>query len=171
MRAVLCKARMTVRHEKPQGEKPDAGNCIGWDMRCSHQGVPMNVDTSLAEKISEVPELYDRNNKSTACLLKDLGLLNSPEPLKVEEVEEALSHHPDWADKWLERGHDQLLAGGWGIECDHGRYRVQSFSSGRHLLEQKKLHAVAEFVVRYVGFIRDVLDRSRRPVLRRNSAG
>ena len=96
---------------------------------------------TFAEKISQVPELYDRTNKSTACLLKDAGFLNSPEPLKVEEVEEALRHHPDWADRWLERGHDQLLAGGWGIECDHGRYRVQSFSSGRHLLEQKKMHA------------------------------
>ncbi len=121
----------------------------------------MQTDKTLAEKISEVPELYDRTDKSTACLLKDTGILNSPEPLKVEEVEEALRHHPDRADKWLARGRDQLLAGGWGIECDHGRYRVQSFSSGRHLLEQKKLHAVAEFVVRYVGFIRDVLNHSR----------
>lgn len=123
----------------------------------------MPVDPNLAEKISEMPELYDRNNKSTACLLKDLGVLNSPEPLKVNEVEDALRHHPDWADKWLERGHDQLLAGGWGIECDHGRYRVQSFSSGRHLVEKQKLHAVAEFVVRYVEFIRDVLARYQRP--------
>lgn len=118
---------------------------------------------SLAEKISEVPELYDRNNKSTACLLKDLGFLNSPEPLKVEEVEDALQRHPSLADRWLERGQDQRLAGGWGIECDHGQYRVQSYASGRHLLEKRKLHAVAEFVVRYVGFIRDVLDRYRRP--------
>jgi len=30
------------------------------------------------------------------------------------------------------------------------------------LLEKKKLHAVAEFVVRYVGFIRDVIGRNRR---------
>jgi hypothetical protein len=121
----------------------------------------MTAGEALAEKISEVPELYDRTDKSTACLLKDIGILNRQEPLRVEEVEEALRHHPDRADKWLERGHDQLLAGGWGIECDHGRYRIQSFSSGRHLLEQKKLHAVAEFVVRYVGFIRDVLNHSR----------
>jgi hypothetical protein len=121
----------------------------------------MTADRTLADKISEVPELYGRTDKSTACLLKDIGILNRPEPLKVEEVEEALRHHPDRADKWLARGHDQLLAGGWGIECDHGRYRIQSFSSGRHLLEQKKLHAVAEFVVRYVGFIRDVLNHSR----------
>jgi hypothetical protein len=54
------------------------------------------------------------------------------------------------------------LTGGWWIECDHGQYRVQSFSSGRHLMERKKLHAVAEFVVRYVGFIREVVQRYRR---------
>jgi hypothetical protein len=83
--------------------------------------------------------------------------------LKVEEVEDALRRHPSLADRWLERGQDQRLAGGWGIECDHGQYRVQSYASGRHLLEKRKLHAVAEFVVRYVGFIRDVLDRYRRP--------
>ncbi len=121
----------------------------------------MTLDGTLAEKVSAVPELYDRTDKSTACLLKDIGILNSPEPLKVEDVEDALQHHPDLADRWLERGQDQRLAGGWGIECDHGQYRVQSYASSRHLLEKKKLHAVAEFVVRYVGFIRDVLDHSR----------
>jgi hypothetical protein len=116
---------------------------------------------TVAEKISEVPELYDKSDKSTACLLEDLGLLDAP--LKVEEVENALQRHPSLADRWLERGQDQRLAGGWGIECDHGQYRVQSYASGRHLLEKKKLHAVAEFVVRYVGYIRDVRDRYRRP--------
>jgi hypothetical protein len=131
-------------------------------MRRLKDGVPMIADKTLAEKVSEVPELYDRTSKSTACLLKDLGLLNSPEPLKVEEVEDALRHHPSLADRWLERGQDQRLAGGWGIEREHGQYRVQSYASGRHFLEKKKLHAVAEFVVRYIGFIRDVLDRDRR---------
>jgi hypothetical protein len=123
-----------------------------------------HVET-LAEKISEVPDLYDKENKSTACLLRDIGFLDAPQPLKVEEVEDALNRHPGLADRWLERGRDQRLTGGWGIECDHGQYRVQSFSSGRHLLEPKKLHAVAEFVVRYVGFIRDVVKRYRRPRL------
>lgn len=116
---------------------------------------------SLAEKIVEVPELYDRKDESTACLLRDAGFLDSSQTLKVEEVEDALDHHPAWADKWLERGQDQRLSGGWGIECDHGRYRVQQYSTGRHLVEEKKLHAVAEFIVRYVGFIRDV--RNRQP--------
>jgi len=118
---------------------------------------------TLAEKIAEVPELYDKKDESTACLLRDIGFLDRPQALKVEEIEEALGHHPGWADKWLERGHDQRLSGGWGIECDHGQYRVQHYSTGRHLLEKKKLHAVAEFVVRYVGFIRDVRNRYRRP--------
>ena len=119
-------------------------------------------DATLAEKVSEVPELYGKGNKSTACLLQDMGFPNSSEPLKVEEVEDALEHHPVLADRWLERGQDQRLTGGWGIECDHVQYRVQSYPSGRHLLEKKKLHAVAEFIVRYAGFIRDVLNR--RPV-------
>jgi hypothetical protein len=117
---------------------------------------------TLAEKISEVPELYDKSDESTACLLRDIGFLDAPQPLKVEEVEDALNRHPALADRWLERGRDQRLTGGWGIECDHGQYRVQSFSSGRHLMERKKLHAVAQFVVRYVGFIRDVVNRYRR---------
>jgi len=118
-----------------------------------------DVDETLAEKVSEVPDLYDKENKSTACLLRDIGFLDAPQPLKVEAVEDALKHHPRLADRWLERVRDQRLTGGWGIECDHGQYRVQSFSSGSHLMERAKLHAVAEFVVRYVGFIREVVNR------------
>jgi hypothetical protein len=118
---------------------------------------------TLAERISEVPMRFEKEDKSTAHLLEEIGFLDEPRLLKVEQVEEALAHHPDLADRWLERGRDQLLNGGWGIECSHGQYRVQSFSSGRHLLERKKLHAVAEFIVRYVGFIREVLERDRRP--------
>lgn len=123
----------------------------------------MVSEACLAEKVSEVPELYDKGNKSTACLLRDIGFLNSPELLKVEEVEDALRHHPALADRWLERGQDQRLSGGWGIECDHGQYRVQSYASGRYLLEKKKLHAVAEFIVRYADYIRAVRNRYRRP--------
>ena len=118
---------------------------------------------SLAEKISEVPERFEKENKSTACLLKEIGFLDQPHPLKVEEIEEVLAHRPGLADRWLQRGLDQNLSGGWGIQCDHGRYRVQSYSSGRHLLEKKKQRAVAEFIVRYVGFIRDVFNRNRTP--------
>jgi len=143
------------------GAKPDWGK-PHWNRCYPNNGVSMNSGMTLAEKVSEVPELYDNGNKSTACLLRDIGFLTSPEPLKVEEVEDALQHHPFLADRWLERGQDQRLIGGWGIECDHGQYRVQSYASGRHLLERKKLHAVAEFIVRYADFIRDVLNRYQR---------
>jgi len=81
----------------------------------------------------------------------------------VEEVEEALEHHPSRAD------------GGWSADTTScwradgvsnaimANIACKSYSSGRHLLEKKKLHAVAEFVVRYVGFIRAVLLRYRPP--------
>jgi hypothetical protein len=116
---------------------------------------------TLAERISEVPERYEKSNESTAHLLGQTGYLDAPSALKVEDIEQALARHPELADRWLERGHDQRLTGGWGIECDHGQYRVQSYANGRHLLERQKLHAVAEFIVRYVAFIGDVLRRYR----------
>ena len=115
----------------------------------------------LAEKISEVPELYDRGDQSTATLLKETGVLDEPQALKVEDVEEALSREPKLADRWLERGQDQRLVGGWGIECERGQYRVQSFGSGMHMLESDRLHATSEFIVRYVRFIGDVLQHTR----------
>jgi hypothetical protein len=116
---------------------------------------------TLAEKITEVPERFDKENKSTASLLRESGFLDRSQSLKVEEVENALMRRPGLADRWLQRGLDQNLSGGWGIQRDHDQYRVQSFSSGRHLLEKGKQHAVAEFIVRYVGFIRDVFNRNR----------
>jgi hypothetical protein len=121
---------------------------------------------TLAERISEVPELYEEGNESTARLLSKSGYLDAPQALTVEDVEQALSRHPELADRWLERGNDQRFAGGWGIKCDRGQYRVQSYAGGRHLLERKKLHAVAEFIVRYVAFIGDVLSRHRAHVFR-----
>jgi len=121
---------------------------------------------TLAERISEVPELYEEGNESTARLLRNSGYLDLPQALTVEDVEQALSRHPELADRWLERGHDQRLAGGWGIECDHGQYRVQSYAGGRPLVERRKLHAVAEFIVRYVAFIGDVLSRHRARAFR-----
>jgi hypothetical protein len=121
---------------------------------------------TLAERISEVPELYEEGNESTARLLSKCGYLDAPQALTVEDVEQALSRHPELADRWLERGNDQRVAGGWGIKCDHGQYRVQSYAGGRHLLERKKLHAVAEFIVRYVAFIGDVLSRHRARAFR-----
>lgn len=121
----------------------------------------MTLHATLAEQISEMPELYERGNESTARLLLNTGYLDAPQALMVEDVEEALSRQPELADRWLERGHDQRLVDGWGIECDHGQYRVQSYAGGRALVEKKKLHAVAEFIVRYVRFIADMLSRHR----------
>jgi len=121
---------------------------------------------TLAERISELPELYEESNESTARLLSKSGYLDAPQALTVEAVEQALSRHPELADRWLERGNDQRFAGGWGIECDHGQYRVQSYAGGHYLLERKKLHAVAEFIVRYVAFIGDVLSRHRARAFR-----
>jgi len=116
---------------------------------------------SLAEKISEMPELYEKGDESTARLLLKSGYLDSPQALTVEDVEEALQRHPELADRWLARGRDQRLAGGWSIECDHGQYKVQNYADGAALVEKKKLHAVAEFIVRYVRFVGDMLSRHR----------
>ncbi len=122
---------------------------------------------TLAETISAVPELYEQGDESTARLLLASGYLDQPQALTVEDVEAALRRDPDLADRWLERGHDQRLSGGWGIECDHGQYKVQSYGSGRALVEKKKLHAVAQFIVRYVAFMGDVLSRHRARGFRR----
>jgi len=121
----------------------------------------MTLHATLAEQISEMPELYERGDESTARLLLNTGYLDCPQALTVEAVEEALRRQPELADRWLERGHDQRLVGGWGIECDHGQYKVQSYAGGRALVEKTKLHAVAEFIVRYVRFIGDMLSRHR----------
>jgi hypothetical protein len=125
---------------------------------------------TLAETISAVPELYEEGDESTARLLLRSGYLDQPQALTVEDVEEALRNDPDLADRWLERGHDQRLCGGWGIECDHGQYKVQSYADGRALVEKKKLHAVAEFIVRYVAFMGDVLSRTRARNFRRTQS-
>ena len=118
------------------------------------------MTSQLAQKISEVPELYDKGDESTATLLKETGFLEAPDELRVDDVEEVLSQKPKLADRWLERGQDQRLVGGWGIEREHGQYRVQSFGSGMHMLEKDRLHATSEFIVRYVRFIGDVLQHS-----------
>ncbi len=121
---------------------------------------------TLAERISEVPELYEQGDESTARLLLLTGYLDQPQALTVADVEDALVKHPGLMDRWLKRGHDQQLVGGWGIDSDHGAYRVQRYAGGRALVEPKKLHAVAQFVVRYVAFIGDVLSRHRAQAFR-----
>ena len=99
---------------------------------------------TLAETISAVPELYEEGDESTARLLLRSGYLDQPQALTVEDVEDALRRNPDLADRWMERGHDQRLSGGWGIECDHGQYKVQSYAGDGGLVEKKKLHAFAK---------------------------
>ncbi len=122
---------------------------------------------TLAERISEVPELYEEGNESTARLLSKSGYLDAPQALTVEDVEQALSRHPELADRWLERGRDQRLAGGWGIECDHGQYAgCKAMPAAVRWSSASKLHAVAEFIVRYVAFIGDVLSRHRARAFR-----
>jgi hypothetical protein len=117
---------------------------------------------TLAQRISEVPDIYEHSNRSTAALLKETGYLEAPQALTVGDVEEALEQDPNLAKLWLERGTDQRLVGGWSIECVHGQYRIQSYSSGRHLMEKNRLRACAEFIVRYVGFIGEVVRRHQR---------
>jgi hypothetical protein len=118
---------------------------------------------NLAQRISEVPDIYANSNRSTAAILKETGYLERPQVLTVGDVEEALAQDPNLTELWLERGMDQRLAGGWGIERDHhGQYRIQSYASGRHLLEKDRLHACAEFIVRYVGFIGEVVRRHQQ---------
>ena len=115
--------------------------------------------SSLAKKVSEVPDAYEHSERSTAILLKETGYLEQPQTLTVADVQNALAEDPDLAELWFERGHDQRLSGGWGIDCEGDCYRVQSFSTGQHLIEQDRLHACAQFIVRYVGFIAEVVRR------------
>jgi hypothetical protein len=117
---------------------------------------------SLAQRVSEVPDAYEHGNLSTARLLADAGYLETPQSLTVGDVEAALEEDPNLAELWLERGRDQRLAGGWGIEQTLDHYRVQNYSSGQYLVEQDRLHACAEFIVRYVGFIHAVVRRYAR---------
>jgi hypothetical protein len=77
----------------------------------------------------------------------------------VEEVETVLKRRPRLADLWLARCHDQLLAGGWGIEHRADHWRIQNFSDHRHLDVKDRTRACAEFVVRYVGFIGEIQAR------------
>jgi hypothetical protein len=116
----------------------------------------------LAEKVSEVPELFEEGNKSTARLLKDFGFPQKRKDLTVEEIETVLKRRPHLAELWLRRCHDQRLAGGWGIEREKDHWRIQNFSDHRHLEVNDRIRACAEFVLRYVAFIGDVQARGQR---------
>ena len=114
----------------------------------------------LARKVSEIPRLYEESEKSTASLLKDFGFPEWRHALSAEEVESVLAKRPDLAELWLERGQDQRYAGGWGIEQEDGRWRIQSFADGKRLTIENRYRAVAEFIVRYVGRIGEVITRT-----------
>jgi len=118
------------------------------------------MSRQLAEQITTIPERFDAENKSTALLLKEAGFPQRRSDLSVEEVEDVFRQSPELTDKWLQRGSEQRLAGGWGIEHEDGAYRVQSFADGQSEIEQDRFRACALFVVRYVDFIGDALARA-----------
>jgi hypothetical protein len=109
--------------------------------------------SQLAQKVGHLPQQYDRENKSTAALLKEAGFLEPRAAVSVEEMEQLLRDEPDLVRLWLRRGGDQRFAGGWGIEQIGREYRVLNFGDGRSLSFRDRMQACAEFVVRYVGFI------------------
>jgi hypothetical protein len=151
---------MTVTYQQSgRNAQPRTGKCISCLQCLNEDGA---CDMSLAQRVSEVPDAYEHGNLSTVRLLADAGYLEKPQSLTVGDVEEALCEDPNLAELWLERGRDQRLSGGWGIERDHDLYRVHSYSSGQSLVERDMLHACAEFIVRYVGFIHEVVTRHRR---------
>lgn len=117
------------------------------------------MSLELAEKISELPRLYAEGSKSTARLLREVGFPQQRGATTVEEIEAVLKRRPRLADLWLARCHDQLLAGGWGIEHRDDHWRIQNFSDHRHLEVRDRIRACAEFVVRYVDFIGEVQAR------------
>jgi hypothetical protein len=114
-------------------------------------------------QIVAIPEEYARRDRSTGCLLEDLGFPEARLFLKTEDVEQILNDEPRLAALWIRRGKDQRYAGGWGIECLSGNYRVVSYGDGRKgAWQSDPAKAVAEFIVRYLCFIGDVQMRAAR---------
>ena len=114
---------------------------------------------SLAKQIGEVPKTYARGDKSTACILKEAGFPAGRHLLSVDEMESVLDDDPELAHLWLERSRDQRVAGGWGIEHVADSWRIRSFSGAGSFTIRDRKRALAEFIVRYVRFIGDVLER------------
>src|ERR1700677_4065888 len=121
--------------------KPLGGNTIS----CLQSLPRLPSIMSLAQRVSEVPDAYEHSNLSTIRLLAETGYLDKPQSLTVGDVEDGLVEDPNLAELWLERGRDQRLAGGWGIEHDSGHYRVQHYGSGQYLGERERPHACAQF--------------------------
>jgi hypothetical protein len=114
---------------------------------------------TLAEKVSEVPKLYEEGNKSTARLLKDFGFPERRASVSVEDVEAVLRRRPRLAELWFKRRHDQVVAGGWSIDREDGHWRIQNLSTHQQVTVENRTRACAEFVVRYVAFIGEVQAR------------
>jgi hypothetical protein len=113
----------------------------------------------LAERVAHLPETFDHSEKSTAALLREAGFPQAEADLEVEEVQAVLEKEPDLARLWLQRGHDQRAARGWGIEHADRNYRLVRFADGRSVPLRDRLRACAEFAVRYVRTISDVMAR------------
>ncbi len=101
------------------------------------------MTAQIAEQVTEVPERFESSDRSTACLLEDAGFPELRQDVSVEDVLEVLKEKPELIDMWLERGQDQRLAGGWGIECEGESYRIQCYSGDEHLVVKDKARAVA----------------------------
>lgn len=117
------------------------------------------MSSQLAEKVAHLPERFAETDCSTARLLAETGYLDRPQDLKVEDLAEVLAEEPALADAWLDRGHDQRLAGGWGIEREGDTYHVQSFDGGGELVMENRVKATAEFALRYLEVIAAVIRR------------
>lgn len=114
----------------------------------------------LAEDVARLPEVCEVAELSTATVLKAMGFPERRLLLEPAALAEEFRGNPQLMAKWLARSHDQRIVGGWGIEQEPGKYRVQNFARPQDSLrfEDGPL-AAAVFVVRYVGFICDVLGR------------
>jgi hypothetical protein len=121
----------------------------------------MGMASQLAEKVAHLPERFAESDCSTARLLAETGYLDRPQDLKVEDLEQALAEEPALMERWLDRGHDQMLAGGWGIERDGEAYHVQSFDGDGELVVTNRTRATAEFAVRYLRVIAGVMRRQQ----------
>jgi hypothetical protein len=117
--------------------------------------------SQLAEKVAHLPERFARSDCSTARLLAETGYLDRPQDLKVEDLEQALAREPALTEAWLDRGHDQRLAGGWGIACEGEDWHVQSFGGDGELVVRDRVRATAEFAVRYLRVIAGVMRHQR----------
>jgi hypothetical protein len=118
-----------------------------------------SMNRELAEQITKLPDHYEVQDKSTVRLLREAGLPDRLKDLSMDDIETALRQSPKLTDKWIKRGSEQRLGGGWGIEREGEIYRIYSFGGGQMQTEQNRFRACALFILRYVQFISDVESR------------